>query len=82
VSSAYKASLCRHLKEFEFTSFQDKVDKIFACAWLNHEEVLWGTKDNQLLHFNVRSYDTRRIPLAPLPPGHRRPAQLSNEYGK
>lgn len=51
-------------------------------AWLNHEEVLWGSKDNQLLRFNVRTLATRNIPLTPLPPGCRRPHQLQNDYGR
>lgn len=46
-----------------------RFDKMFASAWLDHEHVLVGTKDNQLVRWNTNSGDYSPVPaLGPGPP--------------
>eukprot|EP00197_Chlamydomonas_leiostraca_P013130 CAMPEP_0202872480 /NCGR_PEP_ID=MMETSP1391-20130828/21301_1 /ASSEMBLY_ACC=CAM_ASM_000867 /TAXON_ID=1034604 /ORGANISM="Chlamydomonas leiostraca, Strain SAG 11-49" /LENGTH=382 /DNA_ID=CAMNT_0049553527 /DNA_START=210 /DNA_END=1354 /DNA_ORIENTATION=+ len=43
-------------------------DKIFACAWLDHERVIFGTKCNRMLVHNLRTLHQQEVAPPELPP--------------
>ena len=45
------------------TSLIARFDKCFAAAWLNHEKVVLGTKDNVLLVMDVDARSCERVAL-------------------
>ena len=45
------------------TSLLSRFDKCFAAAWLDHDRVLLGTKDNKLASLNIDTGECNEVPL-------------------